>query len=157
LFCSVGIRVVQGAPCCARRLEVSRRSEPQADHGPAGDRRGGGTDYLAGLNESDAREPDEAPNATAPVLEALKTRRAELDRMAAALEAEGRKTLVEGEADACPMGYGKGEKPPSYNVQTAVDADTGLIVHHAVTNEANDTRQLHPMASRPRKPLASSA
>jgi hypothetical protein len=30
-------------------------------------------------------------------------------------------------------------------VQTAVDADTGLIVHHAVTNEPNDTRQLHPM------------
>jgi len=103
-------------------------------------------DYLAGLDESDAREPDEAPNATAAALEALKARRAELDRMAAALEAEERNTLVEGEADARPMGFGKGPKPPSYNVQTAVDADTGLIVHHAVTNEPNDTRQLHPMA-----------
>jgi hypothetical protein len=44
------------------------------------------------------------------------------------------------------MGFDKGPKPPSYNVQTAVDADTGLIVHHAVTNEPNETRQLHPMA-----------
>jgi hypothetical protein len=31
-------------------------------------------------------------------------------------------------------------------VQTAVDAETGLIVHHEVTNEPNDTRQLYPMA-----------
>lgn len=52
--------------------------------------------------------------------------------------------LVEGEQDARPMG--KGPKPPSYNVQTAVDADTGLIVHHEVTNEPTDNRMLHPMA-----------
>jgi predicted urease superfamily metal-dependent hydrolase len=31
-------------------------------------------------------------------------------------------------------------------LQTAVDADTGLIVHHEVTSEPNDTRQLYPMA-----------
>jgi transposase len=110
-------------------------------------------DYLAGLDESDACEPDEAPNGTARALEALKTRRAELDRLVAALEAEGRNTLVEGEADARPMGFGKGPKPPSYNVQTAVDADTGLIVHHAVTNEPNDTRQLHPMAKAAKEAL----
>jgi hypothetical protein len=110
-------------------------------------------DYLAGLDESDASEPDETPNATAAALEALKTRRAELDRLAAALEAEGRNTLVEGEADARPMGFGKRPKPPSYNVQTAVDADTGLIVHHAVTNEPNDTRQLHPRAKAAKEAL----
>jgi transposase len=110
-------------------------------------------EYLAGLDESDAGEPDEAPNATAGALEALKTRRVELDRMAAALEAEERNTVVEGEADARPMGFGKGPKPPSYNVQTAVDADTGLIVHHAVTNEPNDTRQLHPMAKAAKEAL----
>jgi transposase len=103
-------------------------------------------EYLAGLDESDAREPDEAPNATAAALQVLKSRRAELDRLAARLDAEERNTLVEGEPDARPMGIGKGPKPPSYNVQTAVDADTGLIVHHEVTNEPNDTRQLYPMA-----------
>ena len=44
------------------------------------------------------------------------------------------------------MGMGRGAKPPSYNVQTAVDADTGLILHHEVTDEATDNRMLHPMA-----------
>lgn len=102
--------------------------------------------YLAGLDESDAREPDEAAGATTAALTALRARRAELDRPAATLDAEGRATLVEGEPDARPMGIGKGAKPPSYNVQTAVDADTGLIVHHEVTREPNDTRQLYPMA-----------
>lgn len=103
-------------------------------------------EYLAGFDESDAREPDEAPNATAAALQVLKSRRAELDRLAAKLDAEERTTLVEGELDARPMGIGKGPKPPSYNVQTAVDADTGLIVHHEVTSEPNDTRRLYPMA-----------
>jgi transposase len=103
-------------------------------------------DYLAGLDETDAHEPDEAPSATAAALAALKTRRAELDRLAAKLEAEERNTLVEGEPDARPMGIGKGPKPPSYNVQTAVDAVTGLIVHHEVTAEPTDNRLLHPMA-----------
>ena len=98
------------------------------------------------FGRADAREPDEAPNATAAALQVLKSRRAELDRLAAKLDAEERATLVEGELDARPMGIGKGPKPPSYNVQTAVDADTGLIVHHEVTSEPNDTRQLYPMA-----------
>ena len=79
-------------------------------------------------------------------LQALRARRTELDNLAARLDAEERNTLVEGELDARPMGIGKGPKPPSYNVQMAVDADTGLIIHHAVTGEANDTRQLYPMA-----------
>lgn len=33
-----------------------------------------------------------------------------------------------------------------YNVQSAVDAETGLIIHHAVTDESDDRRQLYPMA-----------
>jgi len=35
---------------------------------------------------------------------------------------------------------------PAYNVQTAVDAELGLIVTQQVTDEANDTRSLLPMA-----------
>jgi transposase len=35
---------------------------------------------------------------------------------------------------------------PAYNVQTAVDAEHGLIVAQEVTDEANDTRSLLPMA-----------
>jgi transposase len=103
-------------------------------------------EYLAGLDESDACEGDEAPNAVVAALDALKARRSELDCLAAKLDAEERNTLVEGEADARPMGMGPGRKPPSYNVQTAVDAETGLIVHHAVMTEPTDNRLLHTMA-----------
>jgi transposase len=103
-------------------------------------------DYLAGLDEADGTEGDEAPGAVSAAIAALQTRRGELSRLAAKLADEGRATLVEGEEDARPMGKGNGPKPPSYNVQTAVDADTGLIVHHEVTDEATDNRLLHPMA-----------
>ena len=44
------------------------------------------------------------------------------------------------------MGRGNGPKPPCYNVQMAVDADIGLIVHHEVTDEPSDNRLLHPMS-----------
>jgi transposase len=103
-------------------------------------------DYLGGLDEADATEPDDRPDAVPAALTALQARRGELDRLAAKLDAEGRATIVEGEEDARPMGRGNGPKPPCYNVQTAVDADTGLIVHHEVTDEPSDNRLLHPMS-----------
>jgi transposase len=103
-------------------------------------------EYLANLDENDADEPDEASSTTAAALATLRARQAELDHLVAKLDCEERTTLVEGELDARPMGIGKGPKPPSYNLQTAVDVDTGLIVHHEVTSEPNDTRQLYPMA-----------
>ncbi len=37
-------------------------------------------------------------------------------------------------------------KRPAYNVQTAVDAECGLIVAQEVTTETNDTCSLLPMA-----------
>jgi Transposase DDE domain len=37
-------------------------------------------------------------------------------------------------------------KRPAYNVQTAVDAECGIIVAQEVTTETNDTRSLLPMA-----------
>jgi transposase len=109
--------------------------------------------YLTGLDEADAAEPNDAPQAMQAALAALRDRRAELDRLAARFEDEDRTTLVEGEEDARPMGTRHGPKPPSYNIQTAVDADTGLILHHDVTGEPTDRRQLHPMASATRQSL----
>jgi transposase len=103
-------------------------------------------DYLSGLDTHDRNEPDDAADAVASAIASLESRRAELDRMAKRLDDEGRNTLVDGEADARPMGIGKGPKPPAYNVQTAVDAECGLIVHHEVTDAAGDNRMLHPMA-----------
>jgi transposase len=127
----------------ASRKKIIRREDIAAETSRL-DRRI--ADYLAGLDEADDAEPDDAPGAVPAAIAALKARRAALDRLAAKLEDEGRTRLVEGEEDARPMGKGNGPKPPSYNVQTAVDADTGLIVHHEVTNEPTDNRLLHPMA-----------
>jgi len=42
---------------------------------------------------------------------------------------------------------------PAYNVQTAVDAEHGLIVTHAVVLDAADNRQLQPMAEAAQKAL----
>ena len=102
--------------------------------------------YLGGLDEADAAEPDDPPDAVPAAMAALRARRGELDRLAAKLDAEGRATIVQGEEDARPMGKGNGPKPPSYNVQTAVDADIGLIIHHEVTAEPTDNCLLHPMS-----------
>jgi hypothetical protein len=33
-----------------------------------------------------------------------------------------------------------------YNVQSAVDADSGLIIHYEVADESDDSRQHYPMA-----------
>jgi transposase len=69
-------------------------------------------DYLGGLDQADAAEPDDRPDAVPVALAALQARRGDLDRLAAKLEAEGRSTIVEGEEDARPMGKGNGPKPP---------------------------------------------
>jgi transposase len=111
-------------------------------------------DYLASLAAADAVEVEEAPRAaTLAALATLQQRRQDLDTMAAQLAADGRRTVVEGEAEARAMRVAAGGKPPCYNVQTAVDADTGLILHHDVTTEANDTRLLYPMAKATKEAL----
>jgi hypothetical protein len=51
-----------------------------------------------------------------------------------------------GEPEAKPMGYGLAPKMPSYNLQSVVDVESGLIVHHDVHNDANDSHLLHPMS-----------
>jgi transposase len=102
--------------------------------------------YLNRLDKADTAEPDDRRDAAPAAMAALQARRGELDRLAAKLDAEGRATIVEGEEDARSMGKVNGPKPPSYNVQTAVDADTGLIIHHDVTVEPSDNRLLHPMS-----------
>ncbi|MEA2880274.1 MAG: hypothetical protein QOF14_5470, partial [Hyphomicrobiales bacterium] len=111
-------------------------------------------EYLADLDSSDAGEPDDSDmERTRAALTALKARRAELAALATRLQEEHRTTLVEGEPDARPMGMGTGRKPPSYNVQTAVDAEIGLIIHHEVTTEPTDNRLLYPMAKATKQAL----
>jgi transposase len=104
--------------------------------------------YLSELDETDGGEGDETGEAdrTAAALTALQARRASLTAMRQSLDASGRNMVVEGEPDARPMGVGRDRKVPSYNVQTAVDPETSLILHYEVTDHAGDNRLLFPMA-----------
>jgi transposase len=104
--------------------------------------------YLGELDTSDGVEADEIEDGgrTTAALAALKARRISLAAMRESLDKAGRNTLVEGEPDARLMGIGRQRKIPSYNVQTAVDTETSLILHHAVTDEPTDNRLLFPMA-----------
>lgn len=54
-------------------------------------------------------------------------------------------TAVRGEPQAQVM-VQAGNRVPAYNLQTAVESQSHLIVAHEITNEANDLRQLQPMA-----------
>lgn len=76
----------------------------------------------------------------------LKRRKDRLARRQGELERCGEKVLVFGEPEAKPMGYGRAPKAPSYNLQSVVDVDSGLIIYHGVSNDANDSHLLHPMS-----------
>lgn len=103
--------------------------------------------YLAALDTADASEGDDVSDQrTRAALAALKRQRGELEELAETMAAEERELGVLGEPEARPMGSGKGAKPPSYNLQTAVDPKSHIILHHAITTEATDNRLLHPVA-----------
>jgi hypothetical protein len=78
--------------------------------------------YLAALDTADTTETDDVSDQqTKAALAMLKRQRAELLELAAAMTADERDQGVRGEPEARSMGKGNGPKPPSYNVQTAVD------------------------------------
>lgn len=102
--------------------------------------------YLKELDQIDATEQDDdSHKATATLLETLKRERAALQALAEQMAESGEQQIVAGEADAALMGHRPTEA--GYNVQTAIDAKHKLIVHHDVVRDANDRRQLYPMAS----------
>jgi transposase len=106
--------------------------------------------YLAALDAADAAEAEQEQvmadaARVAAALAALDAQKAALAEQSAALAASGRKALVEGEPEARVLKLA-GRLVPVYNVQTATDAASGMIVHHDVITDAGDNRQLEPMA-----------
>lgn len=102
--------------------------------------------YLVRLDELDAE--DESPSADTEALQKalalLQDTRSVQDCMQAFMTQEKRSQVIHHELDARLMkGCG-----PSYNVQSAVDEQHHLIVHHDVTDEASDNRSLQPMAEK---------
>ena len=83
------------------------------------------------------------------VKEALKWLQQEksiLDVAEAQMEARSHNQACMTEPDAKLMRSGRDGMVVGYNVQSSVDADSGLIIHHEVTDESDDRRQLYPMA-----------
>lgn len=83
----------------------------------------------------------------------LERRKHRLQRRQLELAEHDTAVVVFGEPEAKPMGYGRAPKFPAYNLQSVVDIDSGLIVHHDVANEANDGQLLHQMAKATMKVL----
>jgi transposase len=114
-------------------------------------------EHLAAMDEADARE--NASEADAPcvdvakALTALKERREEIARQAEDLAANHLKQKVLSEPDAKLMRTANHGYQVAYNAQIAVDDRHKLIVAFDLTNEGNDTQQLHPMAEKAKEAL----
>lgn len=108
--------------------------------------------YLETLEQADGVEGEERAADKDAVLEALAQltqQRANAATTKAVLAELGEAQYVIGEPEAKLMKGGT----VAYNVQTAVDAKHSLLVHHEVTNEANDLRSLLPTASAAKQAL----
>ena len=79
-------------------------------------------------------------------LNTLKGNIQKLTAIEAAMDDKGSNQYCTTEPDAKLMRSGRDGMVLGYNVQTAVDVDNGLIVHHEVIDEGSDNRQLQPMA-----------
>ena len=71
----------------------------------------------------------------------------------AQMDERGRNQACITEPDAKLMRSGREGMLVGYNIQSAVDADSGLIIHHEVTDESDDRRQLYPMAHKTKAEL----
>ncbi|TBU73609.1 IS1182 family transposase [Phytopseudomonas daroniae] len=104
--------------------------------------------YLAELDSNDAQESQAPVDRTAVkyALQQLQDRHANNLSAQALMEAQGLEQFVVGEADAKLMHHPTQKACVAYNVQTAVDAEHALILHHEVTHAGSDQQQLEPMA-----------
>lgn len=104
-------------------------------------------DYLQQLDAADKAEAQSEIDRVA-VQKALRLLQAKRDDVQSArelMESMGLTQFVRSEPEARDMRTAQGNRV-AYNVQTAVDAGHGLIVHHEVTQECTDNRQLLPVA-----------
>jgi transposase len=100
--------------------------------------------YLQLLDEQDGQEDGHTAR-TQDVRRALKqlqTQQQQMQTQLQHLERSRGHTAVQGEMQAQVMA----QMGPGYNLQTAVETQSHLIVTHDVCNQANDLQQLQPMA-----------
>jgi transposase len=107
------------------------------------------------LDELDEADDQALPEDTRPIHEKIAALEEEMDRLkkleVRMLEAPDQQLSLT-DPDARSM-KSRGSGIVGYNVQTAVDVDTHLIVTHEVTNAGIDRRQLSPMANKAKEIL----
>jgi transposase len=105
--------------------------------------------YLGQLEVAD-RGDEQAPapdnEALRQTLTKLQDKRANVATMTEMLAEMGAEHYVVGEGEARLMRTAQGPTRVAYNVQSAVDAEHSLILHHEISQDAADNRQLEPMA-----------
>jgi len=129
----------------ASRKKVITPKQP-AEQVAAIDRKIG--DYLKAMDEADRQEQDapaEGVDVTAAV-EELQTRRAAIQRQAAAMTEQGLSQRVLGEEEAKLMHTANHGHQVVYNAQIAVDAKHHLIAAFDLTNEGSDAERRHGVA-----------
>jgi transposase len=113
--------------------------------------------YLSRLAQSEKEDSNEDVGSVEKALNQLKKRQHTLNELAQTLDDQGLSQCCETEPEAKRMRSGREGTVVGYNIQTAVDAESGLIVHHDVTDEGNDHRQLQPMAKAAKEALGRSS
>jgi len=112
-------------------------------------------DYLHLMAKSEQSDTNEK-GSIHEALSQLQKRKAKLDGLSKSLD-EGASQCCETESEAKRMRSGREGIVVGYNVQSAVDVETGLIVHHEVTTEGSDNRQLEPIATAAKSELGADA
>ena len=103
-------------------------------------------EYLKLLDEQDGHDAERTcnPDDVQEALKLLKAKGEAIQEELQELVSSGCEAKVQTEADARPMKSLDGA--PGYNLQTAADTQSHLIVHHAVVQDRTDRQQLEPMA-----------
>jgi len=126
----------QNSPQRARTLKQLKKEGEELDKRIAG--------YLAQLDAADAEEASEevACGDARAALAALQGQRADVAQKVQLMEEMKLTQVTSTDRDARLMLAARGGYVVGYNVQVAVDGEHGLIVHHAVTQDATDQNQL---------------
>ena len=108
--------------------------------------------YLSKLDKADEQDAGVELDAqrVQEALRRLEAEGVELDAIKAAMDEAGSRQYCATEPDAKLMRSGREGMVVGYNVQSAVDIDSGVVVHHDVNCDGADNRQLQPMAERPK-------
>lgn len=111
--------------------------------------------YLKELDKSDTQDQMIGIDSkhVEEALQKLTEKKASLNDYKKLISAQSSDNHCTTEPDAKLMRSGREGMVVGYNVQSAVEASSGLIIHHEVTDEATDNQQLQPMAEEAKEVL----